>query len=76
MGKNKGGSSKPAETAPAEKQKKKGGGWKAQLEEEEKKAKEEEERKIAIKNKIKFVRVRHILNEDAEVIKEVAEKIK
>jgi len=46
------------------------------LEEEEKKAKEEEERKIAIKNKIKFVRARHILNEDVEVIKEVAEKIK
>ncbi len=46
------------------------------MEEEEKQAKLEEERKLAIKNKIKFVRARHILNEEREVIEEAERKIR
>lgn len=41
------------------------------MEEEEKQAKAEEERKLAIKNKIKFVRARHILNEEKALVEEV-----
>lgn len=59
----------------AKKDKKKGGGWKAQLEEEERAAKAEAERLFAIKNKIKFIRARHILNEDEAIIREIREKL-
>ena len=65
---------KPEE--PVTTTKKKGGGWRAQLEEEEKQAKAEAERLFAIKNKIKFVRVRHILHEDEVVIKDAKEALK
>lgn len=40
------------------------------MEEEEKQAKAEAERQAAIKNKVKFIRARHILHEDEDVIKE------
>jgi hypothetical protein len=50
-------------------------GWKAQMEEEERAAKAEAERLLAIKNKIKFVRARHILNEDEAVIREVRDRL-
>lgn len=45
------------------------------MEEEEKKAKAEQERLLAIKNKIKFVRARHILNSDKAVIIEIHDKL-
>ena len=64
------------EEAPAVPSKKKGGGWRAQLEEEEKQAKAEAERLFAIKNKVKFVRVRHILHEDEAVIKDAKETLR
>eukprot|EP00347_Sterkiella_histriomuscorum_P011393 403372630 len=58
------------------KKKKKAGGWKAQLEEEEKQKKAEQERLLAIKNKIKFVRARHILHEDENIVKQIHSQIK
>ena len=45
------------------------------MEEEEKLAKMEAERQFSIKNKIKFVRARHILHEEEAVIKEIHEKL-
>jgi hypothetical protein len=45
------------------------------MEEEEKKAKAEQERLLVIKNKIKFVRARHILNSDKAVIIEIYDKL-
>ena len=45
------------------------------MEEEEKQAKAEQERLFAIKNKIKFVRARHILNKDQAVIMEIHQKL-
>ena len=37
--------------------------------------KEEQERQFAIKNKIKFIRARHILNSDRDVIQEIHQKL-
>jgi hypothetical protein len=45
------------------------------LEEEERAAKAEAERQFAIKNKVKFIRARHILNEDDAVIREIRDKL-
>jgi len=45
------------------------------MEEEEKQAKAEAERQAAIKNKVKFIRARHILHEDEDVIKEAIQQM-